>query len=488
MKALRTLWRHPVSKPVFQFALVAVVFLPYLRVGIAAVYLLLCVIFGIYFVFLHSPAATRKTTEPGIFTFLNVLFYFLFVCGILFFTAIVYWENSMLTLCAVFFALPFLLYFSVSGKSKERQLACFAALVIMEHLILFYFPDPLKQKDYEKILRQKYVTPVFLFYNGKKPSSINGVLALPKSYGVIRTLYVDLEEKNLYCILHGPPVPHVMAMKFPVENLRATLAAKTKFRRIYTDKSEPAGARDMAVDGSNNTAYILGINGTVFKINMQRFQVAKKFHTGMERMVKLYIHHNGKNLLVLSETGEMHDYSLPEWKSLKSADTYGNTYAFLPVKNKDIVYVVQWGKNTVAELNLNTLRLSQGLQGLGYYPVGADINEEGKIIYFTDYFRGELMMVDIRDLEIADSVKIERGLREARWDARRKLLYMGNFQKGTFYVFDPKQNKILKKLFLGKKLRHIYITPKTHQVLVATRYGVFSVDIDGLSGRHASEQ
>ncbi len=488
MKLLHTLSENVAVKLFFQLILICIAFLPFLRIGAVAVYGLLCVLFGAFYIFSQTRQISSPFFSSRAFKQVFFFFYTFLVAGAALMTVIVYWENSALTLAVITLSMPLFYRSFFAHKNISRRIFFIAAIVIIEHLILFYFPEPIKEKDMERILQQKNVSPVFIFHNGGKPSFVKKILALPKSYGVIRTIYVDSREQNLYCILHGPPKPHVMAMKIPLRPLAFKLPAKTPFFSLDAKKTDIAGARDMAADEDHHRLYILGINGTVFVVNTNTFKIMKQFPTGAKRMMKLYLHKSRKNLLTLSESGILTDYSLPSWKIRKSASTDGNAYAILPDKKEKNLYIVQWGHSTVLKMNLKTLQISRELQIIGYYPVGADINEEDDELYFTDYFRGRLNIIDLRDFEIKKSIKIQRGLREARWDAQRKLLYMGNFQKGIFYVFDTTKEKVLKEIFLGKKLRHIYITPKTHQVLAATRYGVFKVDVDKLIGNITGTQ
>lgn len=444
-------------------------------------YLSLSILFSFLYLFFEAPRLNTESAGPlsAAHKLYLLLFYVNAGAGLGALSAVVYWENSAFMILA---SLVFLALFCLSFLKKDftRKLLSLVFLVVSENLILFYFPEPLKKADYDRIRNQKHVTPVFWFTNETIQSSLYGALALPKRFGSIRTLLMDGNEKQLFFILHGPPVPHRIAVKLSIENPKSSLSAKTKIRWLSAKRSDNAGARDMALGEGQNILYVLGINGTVFQIDTRTFKFKRAYATGMKRMMRLLLMKDNQTVLLLSETGHLKKYRLPSWTLMKSSETNGNAYALLPSRDEKFLYVVQWGKSTVLEVNVKTLKILREIQSAPYYPVGGDLNERGRVIYFTDYVRGQVLLLDLRDFSISDAFKIKRGLREARWDARRNVLYMGNFQKGSFYIFDVKRGIILKELFLGRKLRHIYITPKTHQVLVATRYGVFRVDVDGL--------
>lgn len=464
-------------------------FLPFLRFSAFPFYFFMSAAFCVPYIFFEAPRVNEEGKKPlsSAHKLYLLFFYTGAGAGLGALSAVVYWENRVLTVMA---ALIFLSLFCLSFLKRNftRKLLSIAFLVLAENLILFFFPEPLKTFDYEKIKNQKFVAPLFWFTNEAKPSSMKGVLALPKQAGSIRTMVMTRDEKQLYVILHGPPVPHRIAVKLPVKNILAPLPDGSKFAWLSAKKTDNAGARDMALDDMHHTLYILGINGTVFQVDTNTFKVKHTFSTGMKRMVHLFLLKDKQSILLLPETGNLKKYRLPSWKLMQSAETDGNVYALLPARDEKVLFIVQWGKSTILEMNLNTLKVLREIRSAPYYPVGADLSEQNHVLYFTDYVRGQLFTVDTRDFSIADSFKVKRGLREARWDKKRKLLYMGNFQKGELYIFDVKKRKIIRELFLGKKLRHIYITPKTNQVLAATRYGIFRIDVDAILRANSSKK
>ncbi len=415
---------------------------------------------------------------------LHRLFLFLFFLSLsgihILFTAVAFQEHPgvVLKLFGVF-ALLFAAAFAFF-RHAVVFLALLSAFSVYNSVMFLYVPSLLKPEDARRIAAQKEVKPLFWFSDEiTKKSALHGTLVLPKKYGSIRTVFMDREEKFLYCILHAPPAPRMVLLKFNVKRENGTFVLDKKFSFIRADEVDKAGLKAALLDEKNKKIYAASTGGKLLMIDSETLKILRDVNTDMTRLMQLYEDKPRKRILVLTENGEIKSYSLPYLMAEKKSEFHGNPYAVFPNGTGQSIYIVQGGKGSIVEFDLDKFEVLRDYKSSAFFPMGAYMDSEKGELYITDYFFGYLRVVDVRDFMETEHFRLRTGVRELMVDKKRKQIYVGQFQKGLVYVLKMGKRTIEKEIFAGKQIRHIYLSPKTNTVLTATAYGVFQLNVDG---------
>ncbi len=444
------------------------------------------VLWAFYYSFFQAVIRQRVFFQKINFFFL--LFFFLSIGVIQLLFALVAFQKkpemvaglaavfSLLFLCAVLFyqrVVMFIILLSFMSAANSY--------------IFMYIPSALTKEDAVRIAHQKEVLPLFWLSEKvtRRKGKFLGGFALPKKYGAVRVLFMDSHEKHLYCVLHGPPAPRVVLLKFNVHWRNGRFVLDKNYLSIRADMADKAGLKAAFLDEENKKIYAASTQGKLLVIDSESLKILKELDTDMTRLMQLYWDKKRGRILVFTEDGNIKSYLLPELMGEKRSVFQGNPYAVFPDPAQKYIYIVQGGKGTVVEFDLDAFEVTRDYKSSAFFPMGAYMDYSRHALYITDYFFGKLRILDTRDFMETDSFKIHLGVRELAVDKLRGLIYVGQFKKGLLYVLRLGEKKIFKEIFLGTELRHIYMTPRTHQVLVATAYGVFCVDADKIKQRAA---
>ncbi|MBZ0274388.1 hypothetical protein K8I61_20315 [bacterium] len=139
---------------------------------------------------------------------------------------------------------------------------------------------------------------------------------------------------------------------------------------------------------------------------------------------------------------------------------------------------VDWIPPGVAELDNDTLEIRRTLM----WPFGFGLETEPATgdLFLVNPLTGRLYGIDPATLTVTGSMKIGIGLHLVAADARRDLLYIGNYFNGEFHVVSWKDKRVLATVNVGPRNYAILVLPKSGRVFTTTTYGFFEIQVDEL--------
>ncbi|MCZ7582542.1 MAG: hypothetical protein M5R36_03965 [Deltaproteobacteria bacterium] len=126
------------------------------------------------------------------------------------------------------------------------------------------------------------------------------------------------------------------------------------------------------------------------------------------------------------------------------------------------VTVVRAGKLTVER----TIRV-------GWSTFGA--LSSGDRVFVARPLASEVVEIDAKSLEVARRFDVGYGVRDLEIDAKRDVLFAGNYFDGTLDAVDLGSGERLSRVFVGKLLRGLYFDAETDCVYAATGCGIKAV-------------
>jgi len=98
-------------------------------------------------------------------------------------------------------------------------------------------------------------------------------------------------------------------------------------------------------------------------------------------------------------------------------------------------------------------------------------------LYILSMESGSVLVLDADSLEVVRSAKLPRGVRFSRYNPTNGKLYIANYFEGELYEVSPSRLVILRRWYLGPRLRWLEITRDGGAVLAASSLGAFRIEL-----------
>lgn len=124
-----------------------------------------------------------------------------------------------------------------------------------------------------------------------------------------------------------------------------------------------------------------------------------------------------------------------------------DTFAYIPNAEDGTISVIDSNNDML----VNTIKVDSKLSD------GIAISQDGKFIFTGNYDRGELIIVDAKDGEIDEKIRIGKNMHGIDITPDGKFLYLasGDFKKGKDYnyitVFDIQNRKVVEQILTNSQ-------------------------------------
>jgi DNA-binding beta-propeller fold protein YncE len=174
------------------------------------------------------------------------------------------------------------------------------------------------------------------------------------------------------------------------------------------------------------------------------------------------------------------------YRSLADSDfLYGNGLSYLiqdPI-SKDLFFGSDWILPFFIRVDRHLMNyrrtffsLPNYLQNLGLL-MGFAIGRNTHRLYIGTPLEGSIYVYNLDTMKLEKKIRDTIGLREIALDEDRNLLFAGNYVSGFLSIFDLSNDRLLDRIFIGRKNRQILYDPKRRVVFVTSANGFFAVDV-----------
>lgn len=383
----------------------------------------------------------------------------------------------------------FVLFARAKLRGGSFSLFVFTGILTFSNFLVLTSLSMRTEENYSRIFSEEGLRPVVLSADKKNPRLYTKLKKFPLMEGAATQMASDKNEKFLYVTAHTSEGNK----KKKKALFRISLADPHSMRALAA-----YDLRELALDEESGRLFVCDRSARkVLVVSMEAFKVQSNINIAgdMKKNARrrdpswilksafspesVLVSRRNNRLLVTLEGGYLLSYALD---TLAFKDF--TALPCLPVHMRlsadgEKIYmgcgpIPPGKKNGLFVMDARSLKIVRRA-GRFWFCRGMALSRKKPVLYYVDIFQGKLRTLRLPDLSVLDEAAIDDGVREVEEDPELPFLYVGNFTKGYVYVVDAKTKKVLRKMFTGLQVRHIYITPKTHRILVASNYGVFEI-------------
>jgi hypothetical protein len=139
-------------------------------------------------------------------------------------------------------------------------------------------------------------------------------------------------------------------------------------------------------------------------------------------------------------------------------------------------YAVGWRVDTYDLATLARRRTHLWPWDIGFH--FSTIDPEGRRAYLGSTTSGRVRVLDLDTLDPVGEFRLEVGLRNLNFDARRGWVLVGSYFRGNLFVVDARDSRVIGRLFLGPRLRWVEVDRERGTWTATTSVGGFAIDPD----------
>ncbi len=133
-------------------------------------------------------------------------------------------------------------------------------------------------------------------------------------------------------------------------------------------------------------------------------------------------------------------------------------------------YVTSWLSDEVSVIDAEKYSLITKFKTTSQEPRGVNFSLDGRYVYVVTYKGGEIIKYDIsNNYTIVKRIKTGGTNGRFRIDYKRELAYINNMALSSIFVYDLKQDKIIKTIKTGTNPNNLKITPDGIYLFVSNR-------------------
>lgn len=252
--------------------------------------------------------------------------------------------------------------------------------------------------------------------------------------------------------------------------------------KITSILSLPASLHDLVFDERRKVFYgvspaldkIFVIQAEPFKIRRDQPCLPSPFYCA--------INADNSKLFVLSHKGKgVGAYALPSLKEIKRK-TVSPLFFYMAYSSR---MKKVFGSSVFTRCAVYSFDEALGQthceKGNPFLPItfgGSSVALDEKFLraYVSVPYERKIYFYDMTSLKRMGSISVPFGLRIMDFDEKRGLLYAGDYVHGNVLVIDGKKEKIIKKIFVGRKIRDVFFSESADRLFVASTNGFFEIN------------
>jgi YVTN family beta-propeller protein len=134
-----------------------------------------------------------------------------------------------------------------------------------------------------------------------------------------------------------------------------------------------------------------------------------------------------------------------------------------------LAFASNWESHDVSVIDVNQYKVINKIKVSGI-PRGMVTTADDKYLYVCIFSSGEIQKIDIASMKIVKTLNFPKGAkRHILLDKTKNLLYVSDMYRGSIYVINPLDDKVLKEIPVDSKLNTIKLSPDSKYLFVSSR-------------------
>ncbi len=179
-----------------------------------------------------------------------------------------------------------------------------------------------------------------------------------------------------------------------------------------------------------------------------------------------------KNEMWVSQmsTSMIHVFSMDKFEYKLSFSTKGvwtKIMAFTP--DKKLGFASNWESKDVSIIDVDKHTVIKKVRVSGI-PRGMVVTNDGKTLYVCIFGNGQIQKIDIPKMKLSKTISFPKGAkRHVVLDRKKNILYITDMYRGSVYVMNADNDKVIKEIKVDQKLNTGKLTPDGKYLMVSSR-------------------
>ncbi len=134
-----------------------------------------------------------------------------------------------------------------------------------------------------------------------------------------------------------------------------------------------------------------------------------------------------------------------------------------------LAFVSNWESHDVSVIDVDQYKVIKKIKVAGI-PRGMAVTDDNKFLYVCIFSSGQMQKIDLKTLNIVKTINFPHGAkRHIILDKKRNLFYISDMYRGSIYVLNPVDDKIVKEIPVDSKLNTAELSPDGKYIFVSSR-------------------
>lgn len=134
-----------------------------------------------------------------------------------------------------------------------------------------------------------------------------------------------------------------------------------------------------------------------------------------------------------------------------------------------LAFASNWESHDISVIDTEKYRVIKKIKVAGI-PRGMAVTDDNRFLYVCIFSSGEIQKIDLAKLAIAKTMKFPKGAkRHIILDKKKNLFYVSDMYRGSIYVINPADDRVIKEIPVDSKLNTAKLTPDGRYIFVSSR-------------------
>jgi len=235
----------------------------------------------------------------------------------------------------------------------------------------------------------------------------------------------------------------------------------------------------MAYERKRKRIYATSLDeNKVYVLDAKAFSVIRKVPVALHP-IYVYVDENTNTLFVVCDFG-VYGYDLQTFKEKENFNPrMAPADAVLSTRLHKIFmcgYATSLPFRVLSMFNGSLVKKRLGwLPPFSLFCSACSLADEENVVFVSMPLQGKVYMYRADTSSLITWFYVPKGIRRMAYSPSHKRLYAGNYITGNLEVIDPFAQKVVNKIFVGKRIRDVFYSHATKKVYVASSLGFFEV-------------
>lgn len=180
----------------------------------------------------------------------------------------------------------------------------------------------------------------------------------------------------------------------------------------------------------------------------------------------------GKNEMWVSQmsTNSVHVIDMKDFTYKLTIPSKGIWTKIIAFSNDyKLAFASNWESHDISVIDVDQYKVIKKIKVAGI-PRGMAVTDDNKYLYVCIFSSGQMQKIDLKTLNVVKTMNFPHGAkRHIILDKKKNLFYISDMYRGSIYVLNPVDDKVIKEIPVDSKLNTAELSPDGKFIFVSSR-------------------